>query len=101
LKIRENSQDIVSCIIHEGGSKTIFEKKPINKDLIHEMLKYKVSSIDGSNSFIKAMLEIRNVVKNNSSNYTPIVFFMTDGAWSEDGCSKELSSIMNDYKNTG
>nr|CAG4715085.1 unnamed protein product [Naegleria fowleri] len=93
---RESSQDICSCILHHHDSILIYEKQPISTSLVkHYMMKYNAG---GGNNFKNVFLRVGEVLAHNDhSNYKPIVLFMTDGVWHDDGGTQVLEGLMQKY----
>lgn len=91
--------DIVSCIVHHHDSIINFEKQPISTNLVqNHMMKYKAN---GGNDFLKVMQTIEQILQRNTSTYTPIAIFMTDGIWNDDGAANKLQQIMDKYGSSG
>jgi hypothetical protein len=98
LKKREGTTDIVSCLLHDHETKEIFSYQPVSSKLVDLMLPYGAS---GGNDFKKAMLGVESVISRDKSGLQPIVLFMTDGNWNEDGASEVLEGMMKTYAHTG
>ena len=59
------------------------------------MMKYNAG---GGNNFKNVFLRVGEVLAHNDhSNYKPIVLFMTDGVWHDDGGTQVLEGLMQKY----
>ncbi|EFC46700.1 chaperone protein [Naegleria gruberi] len=96
LETRKETSDISSCILHNHDSIIIYDKKPATPSLVSDyMMKY---NADGGNNFLKVFETVEQVLKSsNNEEFKPIVFFMTDGAWHDDGAPAYLEGLMLRY----
>ena len=98
LQKRVGTNDVVSCLHHHHDTMEVFSYQPTSPDLVNQMLKFPAT---GGNDFKKAMLGAKEVISRDIDGLVPVVLFMTDGVWNEDGASEVLEEMMNKYESTG